>query len=367
MIFWARATVIRERNSWSHAAEYDVELEDGTIGRALAYIPIVGHPQPHQSVLLTSAAIAKGLGTGGHYMIAAIPDDLPTENAEPGHIVKARYTPTQYMTMGVDEQESPYHEILRQADSIEGMPVIVADLHSAVAPAVLAARARTSDLRIAYVMDDGGALPAWYSQAADGLTRAGLILGTISCGQAFGGDMEAVNIHTGLLAARLVWHADIAVVAPGPGNLGTDTRWGFSGTQVGNTINAVNTLHGHAIALLRASSADERPRHRGISHHTRTALQSVALTPALLPAPAHSGDVLCAGVSQQVWSLFERELSALTLTDRLHRIDVETEGLSEAFSTSPIPLSTMGRSPDDDPLAFLCAGVAGYAAVDLIA
>ena len=40
-------------------------------------------------------------------------------------------------------------------------------------------------------------------------------------------------MHAGLLAARLVTGADVAVVAQGPGNLGTGTRWGFSGRDRG--------------------------------------------------------------------------------------------------------------------------------------
>ena len=40
--------------------------------------------------------------------------------------------------LGADEQGSPHHEMLRDADDLGGMPVVVADLHSAL-PAVLAA------------------------------------------------------------------------------------------------------------------------------------------------------------------------------------------------------------------------------------
>ena len=39
--------------------------------------------------------------------------------------------------LGADEQGSPHHEMLRDADDLGGMPVVVADLHSAL-PAVLA-------------------------------------------------------------------------------------------------------------------------------------------------------------------------------------------------------------------------------------
>ena len=38
---------------------------------------------------------------------------------------------------GADEQGSQYHELLRDADDLAGLPVVVADLHSAL-PAILA-------------------------------------------------------------------------------------------------------------------------------------------------------------------------------------------------------------------------------------
>ena len=77
-------------------------------------------------------------------------------------MIKARYTPLQASVLGVDEQDSPHHDLLRDADDLDGMPVVVADLHSAL-PAVLAGllrRARSRSARRAvYVMLDGGALP----------------------------------------------------------------------------------------------------------------------------------------------------------------------------------------------------------------
>ena len=123
------------------------------------------------------------------------------------------------------------------------MPVVVADLHSAL-PAVLAGiqgsyrTDRGSAPRVAYVMTDGGALPAWFSRTVAGLREAGWLAATITTGQSFGGDLEAVTVHSGLLTARHVVGADIAIVAQGPGNLGTGTRWGFSGVAAGEAVNA---------------------------------------------------------------------------------------------------------------------------------
>src|SRR5690606_11467320 len=172
-------------------------------------------------------------------LVVALPEDLPDDVAPgPGHLVKARYTPLQTMVLGVDEQESEHHELLRDADDLAGTPVVVADLHSSL-PAVLAgirlgARlSGRSNPRVAYVMTDGGALPAWFSRSVARLRETGWLEACVTVGQAFGGDLEAVTVHTGLLAARLVARADVVVVTQGPGNLGTGTRWGFSGVGAG--------------------------------------------------------------------------------------------------------------------------------------
>ena len=126
-------------------------------------------------------------------------------------------------------------------------------------------------------MTDGGALPAAFSRTIATLRDTGWIDTCITVGQAFGGDLEAVTVHTGLLAAHHVTGADLVVVAQGPGNLGTGTRWGFSGVAAGEALNAVATLRGRPVASLRVSGADPRDRHLGISHHSLTAYGRVAL------------------------------------------------------------------------------------------
>jgi len=216
-------------------------------------------------VLLNVSALQRGLGTGGLALVVAIPDRLPADpDPTPGHIMKARYTPLQTIVLGVDEQESPHHDVLAEASGIAELPVIMADLHSAV-PAILAGlRQANSAVRAVYVMTDGGALPLAFSRTVAGLREAGWLAGTITVGQAFGGDLEAVNVHTGLLAAAHVLDADVAIVAQGPGNLGTDSRWGYSGVATGEAINATAALGGRAVASLRVSEADGAERHRGV-------------------------------------------------------------------------------------------------------
>ncbi len=245
--------------------------------------------------------------------------------------------------------------MLAKAESLDGMPVVTADLHSAL-PAILAgARADRPDCRVAYVMTDGGALPAWFSRTLDGLR--GHLAGTITTGQAFGGDLEASTVHSGLLAARHVLHADVTIVAQGPGNLGTGTAWGFSGVALGEAINAIGTLGGRAVGSLRVSDGDGRPRHRGVSHHTLTAYGRVALLPADLPVPD--------GLEPALAAVVDAALAPLAGRHRLVR--VPTDGLDKALRDSPVRLSTMGRGLDQDHAYFLTAAAAGRHAVTLLA
>lgn len=356
---WRYATVTRIRQQWRGTVEVEVDIQqrrpdDRTSGRALAYSAMVGTPQVGDRVLININALAKGLGTGGYALIVAIPDRLPADVDAPGHIVKGRYTPQQVMLLAVDEEDSPHRAAMTAAGDIAGMPVVTHDLHSAL-PAILAGiHAEVPEASVAYVMTDGGALPAWFSRNLDAL--ASRMAGTVTVGQAFGGDLEATNVHTGLIAARQVLGADIAVVAQGPGNLGTGTTWGFSGTACGDAVNAVAALRGRPVGALRISDADARGRHVGVSHHSITAYGTVALAAADLPVPTGLADALADRVEAQVRSLSDR-----------HRIvEVDTTGLVDAMRQLPVRLSTMGRGLDEDRAYFLAAAAAGRHAARLL-
>ncbi|QFU98277.1 hypothetical protein KDY119_01789 [Luteimicrobium xylanilyticum] len=387
MITWRSGTVVSHGRSWPGALEMTVRLtgddpRDAAADdrdhraepdvRALAYTHLVGEPAPGSRVLLNVGALRRGLGTGGYALVVAPADDLPADPPPgPGHLVKARYTPLQTLVLGVDEQESEHHDALRDADDLAGLPVVVADLHSAL-PAVLAgarhaaARAGRRPPRAVYVMTDGGALPAAFSRTVAGLREAGWLDACITVGQAFGGDLEAVTVHTGLLAARHVAGADLVVVTQGPGNLGTGTRWGFSGVAAGEAVNATATLGGQAVASLRVSGADARDRHRGVSHHSLTAYGRVALAPADVPVPTPDADVASAwpaGLPERV----REQAAALADAPAGHRlVDVPADAaLLAALGTTPVGLSTMGRGLEGDPASFVAAAVAGVHAVDL--
>ena len=322
---------------------------------AVAFPAVVGEPQVGDRVLINVGALEMGLGTGGFALVVAIPDRLPPDADAPGHIVKARYTPLQVTVLGADEQDSPHHELLRDADNLGGMPVVVADLHSALAPICAGIRDSHRQARVVYVMSDGGALPMWMSRTVSALREAEWLAGTVTVGQAFGGDLEAVSVHSGLLAARRVLNADIAVVTQGPGNLGTGTRWGFSGVASGEAVNAAGVLAGRPIAALRVSEVDPRPRHRGVSHHTLTALGRVALARAdvVLPVvPEPFGEVI--------------RTACRPLAQRHRLVETSVDGLADALASSPAPLSSMGRGFDEDPVYFLAGAAAGRHAASVL-
>jgi hypothetical protein len=312
--------------------------------RALAYPELVGSPEVGDEVLLSVGALELGLGTGGYALVVAVPARLPADASTAGHMVKARYTPLQTIVDGAEER---YPE-LATATSIDGMPVVIADLHSAVPAIVAGALRELPSARIAYVMTDGGALPLWFSRTVEGLQSAGWLAGTVTVGQAFGGDLECVTVHSGLLSARHVLEADIAVVAQGPGNQGTGSVWGFSGVACGEAVNAAAVLGGRPVATLRVSSGDARERHRGLSHHSLTAYGKVALARAEIAMP---------DVADEFWDSVASQASPLA--DRHTMVRVPIEGLDAALRACPVPLSTMGRGLDADYAAFLAAACAG--------
>lgn len=359
MVRWRAGTVVAIRRRWHGAVELEVTV-DGAPTRALAYPALVGDPQPGDRVLLNVGALMMGLGTGGYALVVAIPDRLPPDpprdgtTRDSGHLVKARYTPLQAIMLGVDEDASPHRAALVDADDLAGMPVITADLHSAVPAILVGLLADRPQCKVAYVMTDGGALPAWFSRTLAGLRD--LLAGTITVGQAFGGDLEATNVYSGLLAARYALDAEVAIVAQGPGNLGTGTRWGFSGVSVGEAVNAAATLGGRPVGSLRISGADPRPRHYGLSHHSVTAYGRVALAGADLVVPDALEPALAARVD-----------AALATMPARHRIvRVACDGLDAALRAAPVPLSTMGRGLDADYAYFLAAAAAGRHAAALL-
>lgn len=332
-----------------------VDLDEGSAGNAINYPDLAGECSQGERVLLNTTAVDLGLGTGGrHFVVARAGEGQGVHLDAPagGHVMKLRYSPLQRDVIAVESPESSYHEIMRRAEDLGGLPIVCCGLHSQVPLVAAAFKAVVPEGRVAYCMTDGAALLLQLSEIIRASKGVGLIDSTITCGQALGGDLEAVNLHSGLLAAKHVAEADVAIVAIGPGVVGTATPMGHGGIAQGEALNAVSVLGGLPIAALRMSFADQRERHRVISHHSIAALTKIALVSATVPVPK-----LAENLAEQV----ARVLAESGITER-HRCVVPDASCSESPSLRGVRVTTMGRGPEEDPEFFQAAFAAGYAA-----
>jgi len=334
-----------------------VQLAQGEFP-AICYHRFTGTPQAGDRVVVNTTAMDLGLGSGGfHFVVYNQSRPFWGRQEGPGHIMKLRYTPWQFRVLSVEEEKSPHRQIMEEAASLEGMPVVVTLLHSHLTPAALALHwASQGQLRIVYIMTDGGALPLPFSRQATELKEKRIIAATITAGHAFGGDLEAVNYFSALLAAKHALRADAAIIGMGPGHVGTNTPFGFSGLEQGQIVNAVAALDGKPVVAPRISFADPRPRHRGLSHHSQTILKTVVLTTAWVALPR-----LPREQAQLVWQQIKKE----RLEDKFHFIEKDAAPLREVMGRYAFDLSSMGRSYDEDPAFFDAAWAAGLVAHDL--
>ncbi len=358
------ATVIRVLGERPGAVELAVEV-GGEGAQAIAYPDLTGPVAPGDTVLVNTSAVDLGLGTGGwHFVVAVVRqgDGVGAAGAPPdaggGHVMKVRYTPVQIPVLGVEEAAGPHHDVMARADSLDGAPVVWMPLHSMLAPVAAGAMAAGAR-RIVYVMTDGAALPAAFSRLTSRLRAEGLLHGTVTAGQAFGGDLEAVTVFSALLAARHVMEAEVIAVADGPGNTGTRTRWGASNVGSSMSLNASAILHGRPVAALRVSFADPRPEHRGVSHHSITALSRVAMAGVHVAVPALED----ATQREAVWTA----LRGAGLEDRHQLVEANGTPALEVLEGRGIRAESMGRTPADDPAFFLAAGAAGVLAARMSA
>lgn len=310
--------------------------------RAVNYPALTGHAACGDAVWVNCTARDLALGTGGWDIVTCV--EGPGFSApDAGHIMKLRYAPSQVSVRCVEEQGSPWHDALADAFDCAGLPVACCELHSQAMAVAAAAHEADPGLRIAYVMTDEAALLLALSDTCRALREAGVLAGTFTCGQATGGEHEAVSLHSALVAARVMGF-DAAVVSMGPGIVGTATALGHGGVAQGEAVNACAVVGARALACVRASLADPRARHHGISHHAACALGRVALAPATLPLPAP----LCACARDA--ALLEGQLADGGLLARHRRRDVAvpvgTSGVSALLGDARI--TTMGCGVAED-------------------
>jgi hypothetical protein len=302
---------------------------------------LVGPVAVGDRVVVNTTAVQLGLGTGGSHVVHWNLSRDSWTFPGPGTVMKLRYTSLQ-TDVGAAEEE-----LGRQVpEDLAGTPVVACELHSQVAVVAAAAADALAGRRLAYVMTDSGALPMAVSDVVAGLRTAGVLGVTVTCGQAFGGDHEAVTVASALQVARGTG-AEVVVVGPGPGVVGTDSRLGFSGLEVAGVVAAATLVGGRPVVAVRFSDVDPRDRHRGISHHTVTALGAAA-HPALVPVPL-GGAGLAADLDGR-HTVVEVDVPDVGALLRRHRLDV----------------TTMGRGPSDDPGFFRWAAAAGVAAAQLL-
>ena len=325
---------------------------------ARGFTDVIGPVAAGDLVVVNTTAVDLGLGSGGEDFILWNLAHDRAGRLSGGHVLKLRYTPWQIDALVAEAQESEYHDALVDADWIDRMPVVACGVHSQVPAVVAVLKARDPALRIAYLMSDGAALPLAYSDQIRLLRDLDLVDLTITYGHAFGGDLECVNVFSALTTARHAGHADVAVVAMGPGIVGTDTVFGHTGMEQGQVLSAAAAIGGSPVAALRISFADPRDRHRVVSHHSLSALRYGALARSIVAVPELDGASL-----QQVLD----RLRVAGIADR-HSIEVvdagETLAALAGYGLAPM---SMGRSVAQDPAFHLAAGAAGVVAARIVA
>ena len=325
--------------------------------RVVNYDQLTGPVSLGEEVLINTTATDLGLGSGGVGFVAINLDHPEVSTYGSGHIMKLRYTPAQFAVSSIEEQGSDFHEGLKVFDGLSGLPVVVGELHSQLYASVIGIKSKRPDAKIVYMMTDGAALPIVHSRTVGELKTRGLISETITVGHSFGGDIEAVNIYSGLHAAKVVSRADVVVAIMGPGTVGTGTSLGYSGIEQAQIINAVTSMGGRAIAIARISFKDKRQRHYGLSHHTLTALGLAALGRATIALPDLS--------SEQINIVMEQAKSAGLLQKHdIERFDAKF--ILDELSGVRSGATTMGRGVDAESEFFMAAGASGICAAAML-
>jgi uncharacterized protein DUF3866 len=323
----------RGRVSAIHEQEEELIRLDVDGVPCIAYPRLTGPVALGDDVLVNVQARELALGSGGFDILHANLTrglGLPVEQG--AHVMKLPYTPLQFATVHAEEEGT--------LELLEGMPVVCCTLHSQLAPVCVA----LAGLRVAYVQVEGGALPVSLSDTVRLLKTRGLLGTAVAAGACFDGDVDCVNVWSALAWAKANGF-DVVVCAVGPGIVGTGSDLGHGGMAAAVAATAAVGVGGKAILALRVSQADARERHRGISHH--------ALDVLGLDGPA----------TYFAWPLgLQPQEVEHGIVESAEVVDVS--GWREACEG--LPLSHMGRGPDDDPWFFAAAFAAGRLARDLL-
>src|SRR5438105_5445579 len=273
-----RRAVVRELDEDQHAREQSLLVEvEGAARPAIADVGLVGRAQVGDELIVNVQALDLGLGSGGFDIVHAnLTRGLDGGQANDAHVMKLNYTSLQHAVHPVEDAT------LRLP---LGKAVAVLALHGQLAPVAWAFARAAPGATLGYVQTPGGALPGGRSRTVLALRERGLLAGHLTAGAAFGGEQEAIStagaLHHGVRA--LGW--DAAVCGPGPGIVGSGSALGHGGMSALDSAHTALALGCPTLLVARMSSADERSRHRGISHHTLTVLD-LLLAPVIVGLPA---------------------------------------------------------------------------------
>ncbi|MBB4664818.1 DUF3866 family protein [Conexibacter arvalis] len=300
---------------------------------AVADVALVGACAFGDEVVVNVEARDLALGSGGFDVVHVnLTSGLDGEGLPGAHVMKLNYTSLQHAVLPVEG------ETLKLP---LGRPVAAFPLHGHLAPVAWAIAQLRPGTRVGYVQTAGGALPGAMSATVRELRARGLLVEHVTAGPSFGGaDGEAITtagaLHDGL--AERGW--EIALAGPGPGILGSGSALGHGGIVALDTAHAALALGCPTVLVARMSSGDPRPRHQGLSHHTRTVLE-LLLGPVTLPVPLGAADPAFADARRRGHVVHEA------------RADLA------GYRASGLPARTMGRELEEDEPFFAAALAAG--------
>jgi hypothetical protein len=319
---------------------------DGERRPAWADEVLLGEMREGDEVIVNVAALDLGLGSGGFDIVHVnLTRGLDASGDSREHVMKLNYTSLQHP---VAPAELPWF-LSRDTDDKgtteragPGIPVLVLPLHGHLAPATWAAAQAMPGMRLGYVQTGGGALPGSFSRDVAQLRERGLLCGHVTVAPAYGAEHEALSVAGALDAAANGLDWDAAIVGPGPGIIGSETRLGHGGMAALDSAHAALALNLPTLLSPRLSEADPRERHRGVSHHTVTVLE-LLLGGVEVPVPANYADIAA------------KLTDAVGARHKLHPASPDLVG----YAASGLPTRTMGRDIDEDPLFFAAPLAAG--------
>ena len=306
---------------------------------------------------MNTTAVDLSLGTGGYHFVIHNNRIKTNEISGKGHIMKMRYTPLQMKCLAAEEEDSPYHNSIKSFENLNRSVYIVGTLHSMLAPIAAIIKWMAPELRINYIMTDAGALPIQFSKTVKQLKDKKIIDKTITTGHAFGGDLECVNMYTGIITSDVVLNSDVTIITMGPGIVGTGTKYGFSGIEQGYIIDAVNTLNGTSFAVPRISFADKRDRHKGISHHTITAMSEMV----------HSrSNIVLPYLEDEKMKIINGQISKYGIDSKHNIVYEKGDDVKTAMDYFGLKIKTMGRDYYGDQEFFMTFGAVGRNVVSFL-